>query len=121
MKRDMDLIREILLETEKSTRPLDISVFVNATRPKEYVGYNMFLMEQAGLITLIKQPADNDPYYVCQANTITWDGQEFLTNVKDEQNWQKAKKIVAQRTGDISFEILKTIVAAIAKQAFIGI
>ena len=121
MKRDMDLIREILLEMEKSTRPLDVSVFVTTARPKEYVGYNIDLMEQAGLITTSKLPADNDPYYFYQVKTITWEGQEFLANVKDEQNWKKAKLAIAQRAGDVSFELLKTIVSTIAQKAFIGL
>lgn len=120
MKRDMNLIREILLELEKSRHPLSVDVFTTSTTSKEHVGYNMDLMYQAGLITVCKQPADNDPYYFYQANSITWEGQEFLNNVKDESNWKKLKLMVAEKTGDVSFVVIKTLACSIAQASFAG-
>lgn len=121
MKRDMDLIREILFELEKSEQPLGVEVFTTSTVSKEHVGYNMSLMEQAGLITVSKQPASDDPYYFYRAETITWEGQEFLNDVRDESNWKKLKLTVAKKTGDVSFAVLKSLACSIAQAAYAGI
>ena len=120
MRRDMNLIREILLELEKSRHPISVDAFTTSSVSKEHVGYNMELMYQAGLITVCKQPADNDPYYFYQAKAITWEGQEFLNNVKDDSNWKKLKLMVAEKTGDVSFAVIKNLACSIAQSSFIG-
>lgn len=116
MKRDMELIREILLEMEKSEHPLKAEVFATKEKPKKIVAYNMELMEEAGLVKLMKQAGDNDPYYFIQVQKITWEGYDFLANVRDDEVWKKVKLKIAQIAGDVSFSIIKNVAVQIVSQ-----
>ena len=72
MKRDMDLIREILLMVEKSKTPLIVNDLDLSEYDKFVVKYHVGLMNKAGLITATDgQPIDDDIHLI---NGLTWDG-----------------------------------------------
>lgn len=109
MKRDMDLVREILKELSETDRPLDASTFVTDTRSKAVVGYHFRIMQEAGLIVARIMSADNDPYYVCQAVRMTWDGEDFLAAIASDTVWSKVKKTIAKTVGDASLATFKAL------------
>lgn len=120
MRRDMDLVRRILSETADSERPLEANVFVDDRHDYNSVGYHIKIMREAGLIEAVIQRADGIPYYYCRVDDLTWDGQEFLANVKSDSVWSKVKTTVAKRTGDASFSVITKLASDFVSQSLLG-
>jgi hypothetical protein len=112
MRRDMDLIREILMATE-ANRDIDTNGF-----SAEEVWNHVRLLKQAGYIDALV--AAHQPPYPFQIFALTWDGHEFLDAMRDDTLWKKAKETFlkpgASWTAKLLFEWLKVEI----KQRFIG-
>ena len=119
MKRDMDLVREILKDLSEANGPLDASAFVTDARGRELVGYHFRIMSEAGLIVATIMSGDNDPYYVCRAVRLTWEGEDFLAAVASDTVWGKVKKAVAKAVGDASLETFKAVAVDFARKAIL--
>ena len=117
MQRDMDLVREILKELAESSQPLPASVFACDGRDVAEVGYNMVIMDEAGLIKASRLGADGDPYYRVTALRMTWAGNDFLASVKSDATWGKVKRRIAKSTGDAAFEVFVKLAAQIGAAA----
>lgn len=78
MKRDMDLVRLILLEIENKYRSTAIYDLVIEGYDTETVAYHCKILYEAGLISNYKaQYADNE-IYGFGVGSLTWDGNDFL-------------------------------------------
>ena len=107
MKRDMDLIREILLAIE--AHPESDADELNLSFPdysEDEVSYHCRLLLDAGFIDgkSIGEDGEPDEWMI---KGLTWSGHEFLEASRDDSRWNKAKKIIWEKTGSFSFEILK--------------
>ena len=102
MKRDMDLIRKILLAIEahpdygKWDVPLAFEGY-----SEEMLNYHLTLLLEAGLIEAKK----GHERWI--ANGLTWAGHEFLEASRDDSRWEKVKRLVLEKTGSLSFEMIK--------------
>jgi len=91
MKRDMDLIREMLLEIEANPDPMDGPSLDIGGRSRDEISYHVMLMHQAGLIDAWDcSSVDEICWY---PKDLTWEGHEFLEAARDPARWQKAKDI----------------------------
>jgi hypothetical protein len=118
MKRDMDLVRAILMEVEKV--PFDggsHQVQVEGRSVAE-ISYHVMLLHRAGLIDALDLSADEYPLW--RPMWLTWDGHEFLDAARDQTRWTKAKDKVMSTTGALAFEALKMVLGALTKQALTG-
>jgi hypothetical protein len=108
MKRDMDLIRNILLAIDKSEE-LNIE-----NKNREEIVLHVHLLGDAGLIIYDpgKTLIGGDP----SIYRITWNGYEFLEAAKDDNRWARAKEITSN-VGSLTFEILKPILIGLAKES----
>lgn len=93
MKRDIDLIRSILLSMESNGHGF------SADRP---------------VIDGYTTNSDLSPSAI--PLSLTWDGHDFLDSVKDETLWKKAKSMVLKPAGGVAFDVLLAWVKAEAKQ-----
>jgi hypothetical protein len=100
MKRDMDLIRRILLSTE--SEDLDSIQDVDG----KTLAFHVALLEEAGLLKayLSYDGADLPVGFVIRR--ITWSGYEFLESVRDKTIWEKAKKYILKPGASWTFVIL---------------
>lgn len=122
MKRDMDLIRELLVAIEDNPK-LDGSNWILFYDPKELgienhtakeVAYHLNLLIEAGFVRG-KVSADLMP----ELARLTWDGHEFLANIKDAGIWGKTKAKIKDLPS-----VALSVVAAIAQaevKKYIGI
>jgi Hypothetical protein (DUF2513) len=88
MQRDMDLIRELLLKIEADPLcdgRLPQSIYVQERTLGE-TDYHLRLLDQAGYITGTR---DMGNYLVF---SLTWEGHEFLDNIKDATIWAQTKE-----------------------------
>lgn len=113
MQRDMDLIRQILLEVEKC--PLcDGHHFVNIDIPGrsiEEVNYHIRLLEQAGYII------GSQTMLTYSVSSLTWEGHEFLDNIKDPKIWDETKEKAKEIPG-VGLKIVGEIATGIIKAHF---
>jgi hypothetical protein len=115
VQRDLDLIREILLLVEADPQcdgtreycyqtPEEFGIHGHST---EEVAYHLALLIQAGFVdgAVVSKII---PMHVIRS--LTWNGHEFLDNVRDKGIWNKTKERV-QGLSSVGLDV----VAAIAK------
>ena len=118
MKRDIDLIRQILLALEDATEfdtPLNLTV---EGYDENDINYHVYLLDQAGLIKAFDFSSDEFPDW--RPSHLTWNGHEFLATAKDDTRWKKAKAMVTKHGGSATFEIVKTLLTESLKGQFLG-
>jgi hypothetical protein len=106
MKRNLDLVRSILLEIE--SWPADThgkGVEIEGYSHEE-VTYNAFLLHDAGYIdAIVSKTMGGNSIYPTQ---LTWNGHEFLDEARDKTTWEKAKSVVT-KVGQSSFSVLRPV------------
>ena len=117
MKRDMDLVRAILLALADSDEPLWSTDLVTDEYSRDVIGYHFLILDEAGLIVANVKAADNDPYYIAVASRLTWEGNDFLDAVRDESIWKRVRSTIGKINGGASFEVFKTVASSLALDA----
>ena len=119
MKRDWDLVRQILLcledreGTQSHLEPTEIE-----DRIPEDVSYHIYIMEQAGLIEATCSKYANAPMY-CIAVRLTWEGHEFLDAIRADTTWNKTKELIKEKGLGISMYAIKAAAAALVRSMFL--
>lgn len=115
MKRDMDLVRAVLLAVEEhGTTPIDwIEDFQVEGYESELVAYHVWLLAQAGFIEAIDDSTGDR--FGCSPRCLTWHGAEFLDSVRDPIVWSNTKQ-GAKRVGSFSIDVLSEIAKGIIKK-----
>ena len=114
MKRDMDLIRKILLRIEASNNALDMNDILDLGESEQQIAYHLELLLDAGLINAIDACTKTGDNYMDLS--LTWDGHEFLEAARDPSRWEQAR-LVAGKAGMMTFDILKEILAKTGAEA----
>lgn len=110
MKRDLDLIRLILLdiETPRDGVPhhAGFGHLAEKGHDPETIQYHVQLMHDAGLIV-----ADELVPGQWWPERITWAGHEFLDLARDDARWEEAKQDINRRVGSAPFQMLRDLLA----------
>ena len=114
MKRDMDLVRQILVEVEKWPHQ-HRGVLAFEGRSHEEIAYHVKLLCQAGLMEAIDATSTSGLNWI--PRSLTWEGHEFLDAARDDTRWNRTKALVKDKAGAVSFEIKKQLLVSLAKQA----
>lgn len=118
MRRDMDLVREILLAIEKDEKdPLGWVELELPTRSRKEVAYHVMLMHQAGLVAARDVSTMGDDGFDWRPKSLTWQGHEFLEAARNDTIWRKAVGKMVEVTGGVSLDVLKDLLIASGKQA----
>jgi len=121
MKRDMDLVRLILLEIEEKYQSTVIYNMTIDGYDTETVAYHCKILYEAGLISDYKaQYADNE-IFGFGVGSLTWNGNDFLEKIRDDSRWKKVKDIIAQKGLPMIIETIKSIANAIITATVEGI
>jgi hypothetical protein len=120
MKRDMELIRELLLAIEavkKDTSFPASDLNLESDWATEDVYYNLQLMADAGFIDA--QPVKSfQGIHNVLIKRMTYEGHEFLDNARNESIWKEAMGLVQQKGGSVAIGILTQLLTSVAKQHF---
>lgn len=102
MKRDWQLIREILTRLEKtqSSKGCLRSNELQDFDPDSVV-YQMKLLIQAGLIEGLRGCRH------CTAYSLTWEGHEFLDTIRSQPVWDNTAVILKEKGLEMSLDSLK--------------
>ncbi|WEZ07573.1 DUF2513 domain-containing protein [Priestia flexa] len=100
MKRDMDLIRKILIQVEEKENEYLEELQPIEGYTEEEVQYHLRLISGQKFVNAYY--ADNTG----RVTNLTWEGYEFLENIKNESIWNKTKDVVAKNGGTASVAIM---------------
>jgi Hypothetical protein (DUF2513) len=113
MKRDMELVREILLKVADTEKPIRFSALVTERKDWSVVAYHtQMLTDEVGFIRAINASSHSGKDWIDMH--LTWHGHDFLDSVRDPTVWQKTKE-GALKLGGVSLEVLVGIAKEYAK------
>jgi hypothetical protein len=121
MKRDMDLLRALLLKVEETPAGTPtgtgrwFKIAVDGYTADE-VCYNALLAKDAGLIEAKFLGGSNE--FVVQR--LTFAGHEFLDAAREDKVWNKAKQTILSNAGALTLEAMKTALSMLMQHAAHG-
>jgi hypothetical protein len=120
MKREIELVKLILeyFENKDDWRG-ENEIQINGYT-KNIVDYHIQILFEAGLLNAEPTFSKNGRLYDALPFRLTWQGHEFLDNIKDKPRWMKMKKIVEEKGGSFSVELIKTLAFKLAEQQLLG-
>lgn len=102
MKRDMELIRRMLLTMEESEETLVRSIAFEGVK-RATVQYHFQLLADAGFLEAQEMYLKDRSLHM--GYRLTWAGHEFLGSVRDPEIWAKTKQ-GAEKVGSWSVKLL---------------
>ena len=116
MKRDMDLVRSILLKLEEHEHGRAPVPLVIDGYTEEQIGYHVYLMDEAGLLIALKTQSRGSTSPCAIPMRMTWAGHDFLDAARSDTIWKAAKQRLAESVGWVSFEVFKSVLVVLAKE-----
>lgn len=112
MKRDLNLIRELLLYIESSDHLyLQEETFYDICQDASKLRYNIYLMVDSGLIDAIDITGHRlyKTLPIYNILYLTSAGCDYLDSVRDQSVWNQVCEILTNVGGSASLEIVKSI------------
>jgi hypothetical protein len=123
MKRDLDLMRDLLLKVEEATIG-DVErnpwqVFSSSGTPSQVVIYHVRLLLERKLlhsqsINLEGQNQDGTPTAKFLPDALTDEGHEFLETIRDPEVWRKTKE-GTYKIGSFGIDVIKDLAKGFLK------
>lgn len=113
MKRDLDLVRRILLEVEDADDKVDINDLATPQHAMPEIAYHVQLMAHHGLIDARIVYAD-DHDYIGWVTALTWDGCDYLDAIRNDGVWRKTKEAVKEAVGTTTLAVVKQVAEKVA-------
>lgn len=121
MKRDMDLIREILLDIEKVPAGgfWDVDAFA-VNRDRNEVLYTLRIMEQHSMVSECTSETMDGLDFVGNAVFILPAGYDFLDASRNNTVWKKFKDKVKNEGISFTFSIAIKLLKKLAEESVLG-
>jgi hypothetical protein len=114
MKRDMDLVRDIMLKVE--ALPPGPPVLYRVGEVEDLVLLNhLEMLIDAGLVRGKISRSQGARGDVIGISSLTWVGHEWLDVVRDPRVWDEAKRTLLENGGALSFELTKAVATRILR------
>lgn len=117
MKRDMDLVRHILLEVESADDDVQLQELTCGDWTLEMVGYHVELMCNHDLVDGVVHRTGSGRVGGGFVRALTWDGCDYLDAIRDDGVWAKTKKLVREAVGSTTMAVIKDAACMVATQA----
>jgi hypothetical protein len=119
MKRDMDIVREMLLKLEAWPMRMGDVVMMQPEHLAEVlpdhdlatINQHMNLIRQAGFI----DTGGSGPAFGFAFKGLSWDGCEFLDSVRDPKIWRETKA-AALKAGGVGLTLMAKLAIEMGKQ-----
>src|SRR5689334_3568768 len=111
MKRNMDLIREILLKTEeKAGAPMELK---NCSGKEEFL-YHVVLLKDAGFVEAIIRPDHKGVPAAALIQRLTWAGCDFLDSTRKDSIWSAVKDKIVSAGSALPLSVITELAKEIA-------
>lgn len=116
VRRDMDLVRSILLKIDEAPQPISLTDLMGGEQTEDEINrwdYHVrMLVEQAGFLSGEDAWTYDGPDW--SELNLTWAGHEFLDTIRNPEIW-KQTKAGAAKAGGWTLKTLADIASAIIK------
>jgi hypothetical protein len=118
MKRDMDLVRHILMTTRDSDNALEHHEFrlADGGWTDDEVMYHIEIMQECGLIEAKVTKSSGRRNYHASVYRLTWTGQDFCDSIADSRVWAKVKDVIKRGVGSASFTVTVQTITKVANE-----
>ena len=116
MKRDMEVIRDVLLAIEDTNQTQGIIELELPALDPVVVSYHIKLLADAGLIEA--DDLSTMQGFEWKPRSLTWAGHEFLDAARDDTVWAKVTAKLKDTVTSAPFEVVKSMVLQASKEAF---
>ena len=114
MKRDMDLVRQIMLRIEALPPGQPMQFRMGEVEDPVLIAH-LEMMIGAGLVNgKITQPHGTRGAVIIISD-LTWAGHEWLETVRSDDVWRQTTATVQERGGALSFELAKAVATNILR------
>lgn len=118
MKRDPELVRELLLYFERKPDDKVERCPAVAGHSESEIKYHLLLLDEAGFLRCERQISTSSNRVIkIYPFSLTWQGHEFLEAARNDALWAHAKRMVLKKAGGLSFEVLKSLLIKLAKDS----
>ncbi|QXE02862.1 DUF2513 domain-containing protein [Terribacillus sp. DMT04] len=109
MKRNMSIIRDLLLdiESEYTEGGFALEVTEEDDYTEEEMNYHLQLMKEAKLIKLEMVLDEEEEEEELLIYGLTWDGHELLDSIREEAIWQQLVVKLKREKGSMPFSVLR--------------
>jgi hypothetical protein len=121
MKRDMDLVRGILLEIENSYVSTAICDLHIDGYDMNTIAYHCKILHEVGFISDYKAQYADNKLYSFRVGSLTWEGNDYLDKVRDNTIWRKTKDAIKDKGLPFAFDTIKIISTAFITAAAEGV
>ena len=121
MKRDMDLIRIILLKIEERHKGTVIKNFQVEGYELSEVVYHCKLLYDGGFISAYKSENGGDILQLVAVGGLTWEGNDFLDKIRDNSIWFRTKETIKRKKLPLIIDTIKAIATGFITAATEGV
>jgi Hypothetical protein (DUF2513) len=115
MKRDMELIRALMLMIESRDDDTDFEI---AGYDGSQIDYHLEILIEAGLVIGEMRNYIGSSRPMSMIERLFWEGHEFLDNARNEPVWKEAMRTIADKGGSTTVGVLTQLLASVAKHHF---
>lgn len=116
MKRDMELIRKMLLALE-SEEPSEVAwKDVHENYTAEQYNYHSYWLVEAGLANGVVSTDERGLPSPAVLLHLTWSGCDFLDSIRDASVWEKTKTNLLKPGASMTFALVKDYATYLVKQ-----
>lgn len=122
MKRELDLIRAILLKVEAlpvgdSLQSIEVDGY-----SEDVIAEHVWLLEKSGYlearIFTERNWQGNEQVKGYLITRLLNEGHDFIADAKNDSVWQKATAVIREKSEDVSLAVVKAVVAKMMLQQF---
>lgn len=123
MKRDMDLVRQILMQVEEADGPVPYADLVDSEHGMQVVVYHVNLMAAHGLLDAKTEYVMGKQGRFARGGTVqslTWDGHDYLEAIRNDGVWARTKEAIRASVGSTTMGLIKEVAVAVSKQTIMA-
>lgn len=115
MKRDLNLVRSIILAVEEFPTGFVLSNLTIDGYTDEQIGYHSYLIVDAGLANGVDARAIDSTSPTWKILHLTSAGHDFADLAREDGNWKKTVGLVTTKAGGATLDIVKDVLVSLAK------
>lgn len=115
MKRDMDIVREVLCKISEAEGKPSSKLLTDGKSDSDakVILYHVDLLNRAGLVTGV--PLALHGFKIWENLDLSWEGHEFVDAVSDSEVWTETKKGI-EGVGSFTFDLVKDLAKGFIKK-----
>lgn len=106
MRRDLDLVRSLLLAAEESDGAFD-ALRMPCKFTEEEIAFHVELMTAHGLIEAKVERGFGGMPTQADIDGLTWEGFDYLDAIRSPKVWKASRDAIAKAVGDTSLSVVK--------------